>query len=117
MIIVHNKKVKVYTYFDKNTQENAETYKLVCVNKTTNEEYTWDDLQNISTMADYYEFRFSFSGVTDGEYEYELSFEENSKKKIVDKGILVVGEYAGLEKAEYTTTKRYECYDPLNKKD
>lgn len=116
MIIIHNKKVRVYTYFDRNTIENVETYKLNIFNKTSNKTYEWTDLEDLSTMKNYYDFRISFSDVDDGEYEYTLSYEDASGKvKIVDKGLLVVGEYKGLDKASYSTTRVYECYDPLKK--
>jgi hypothetical protein len=115
MIIIHNKKVRVYTYFDRNTDENVDFYRLDITNRTTNDKYTWDELEDLSTMKNYYDFRIPFSGVTNGEYEYILSYQENNKTKIADKGLLVVGEYEGLDKASYTSTRVYECYDPLKK--
>lgn len=113
MIIIHSKKVRTYVYFDKNTRENGKSYKLSIVNRTTNDEYTFENLENISTMADYYDFRISFSEVSDGEYEYTLTYNEDNKEKIVDKGLLVVGEYEGLEQVSYDVTRKFVCYDPL----
>ncbi len=115
MIIIHNKKFKVFTYFDRNTDEIVDNYSLELNNRTTNETYNFENLENLSTMKSYYDFRIPFSGVTDGEYEYVLTYVDNNQTKIADKGLLVVGNYEGLDKASYDTTRVYNCYDPLKK--
>ena len=101
MIIIHNKKFKVFTYFDRNTDEIVDNYNLELNNRTTNETYNFENLENLSTMKSYYDFR--------------IPYVDNNQTKIADKGLLVVGDYEGLDKASYDTTRVYNCYNPLKK--
>ena len=109
MIIVSNKNIENSVYFPQNIYtDNNDIYKLILVDRGTNIQYTFENLDDKHLVQfDFYTFFIDFSNLPEGEYEYTIF---DSNEKTVSKGLIRLNELE-QENITYNDNRTYIAYD------
>lgn len=109
MIIISNKNIENSVYFPQNIYtNNNDIFKIVFVDRGTNKEYVFENLDDKHLVQyDYYTFFINFTSMPKGEYEYTI-FDSNDK--IVGKGLIRLNELK-QDNIYYNKNNEFIVYD------
>lgn len=109
MIIVSDKNIENSVYFPQNIYtDNTDIYKIIFVDRGTNKQYVFDNLDDRHLVQyDYYSFFINFSSMPEGEYEYTI-FDSNND--VVGKGLIRLNELK-QDNIYYNKNNEYIAYD------
>ena len=81
-------------------------FTLKLVHQLTQQEFLFDELENISTQGKLYVFEEDFTNLIEGTYNYYLY----SENELIEEGLLVYGDFVSpvSEYQKNTITKAYE---------
>lgn len=108
MVIIRDKNKENILYLPKNLNKNESFYSLVLVDRATNKEYLFDNIEDLFLVKfDYYTFKLNFSEIPSGEYEYCIT----SNHTIFGNGLIRLNEITRSNPTNYNDNRTYIVYD------